>query len=191
MIDQLIAIIIDEGKWLFFSMVTAFMVTLTFLYRYRDSDIEKRVQIMMAMNLFFGLMIGVMAFGHLLAVTTKHIVGILEGSRLRFYAIGIALALPSWSLIYHARSLIVANINGNRKTLILNTWVVLTLAVLGLHNFPLAVTGLLNIGYQLHSRQHVGWAIVTLAILINIALFVGSMIFFASGQSFEQFQGME
>lgn len=132
-----------------------------------------------------------LAFGHLLAVITKHIVGVLEGHWLLFYVIGFALALPSWWLIYHARSLYIAKVPDNRKTLLLNSGVVLTLSVLGLHNLPLAVTGLLNIAYHLHSRRIVGWAIVGLAIVVNMILFIGSIIFFASGQSFEQFQGME
>lgn len=58
MIDQLIEIIVDESKWLAFSMFTASLVTLTFLYRHRDSVIETRGRVMIAMNLFFGLTVG-------------------------------------------------------------------------------------------------------------------------------------
>lgn len=36
----------------------------------------------------------------------------------------------------------------------------------------------------------VRWTIVTIAVIANVALFIGATIFMASGQSFEQFQGM-
>lgn len=62
---------------------------------------------------------------------------------------------------------------------------------LGLHNLPLAAPALFNLGYCLHSRRPVGWAIAGLAVAVNLGLFVGSLVFLASGQSFEQFSGME
>jgi hypothetical protein len=34
------------------------------------------------------------------------------------------------------------------------------------------------------------WAIGTIAVIANVALFIGATIFTASGQSFEQFQRM-
>jgi hypothetical protein len=48
----------------------------------------------------------------------------------------------------------------------------------------------LNIAYQFHTRRVLGWTIVTVAVAANIALFAGSLVFMASGLSFEQFQGM-
>jgi hypothetical protein len=50
---------------------------------------------------------------------------------------------------------------------------------------------LFNIGYRPHSRRLVGWAIVGMAVVVNVGLFIGSVIFLASGQSFEQFRGIE
>jgi hypothetical protein len=76
-------------------------------------------------------------------------------------------------------------------TLKLNAWLALTLLALGLHNLPLAAPALLNLGYHLHSRRVVGWAFVSLAVVVNVGLFIGSLIFLASGQSFEQFRGIE
>jgi len=37
----------------------------------------------------------------------------------------------------------------------------------------------------------VGWAIVITAVLFHVGLFIGSLIFLASGQSFEQFRGIQ
>lgn len=189
MIDQIVTLIVDEGKWLTVSMGLALLAVMNLLYRHRDFDSAGRRKVLAAMNLFFGVMIGTMAFGHLLAVTTKLLLGTLEGPILVFYAIGIALSVPSWWIIRHTRRILASD--NKRTTLVLNVWLAITLLALGIHNLPLAVPGFLNIGYQLHSHRAVGWAIVSIAVVVNVGLFVGSLIFLMSGQSFEQFSGIE
>ena len=189
MVDSLVALIVDEGKWLTISMGLALLSVGWLLVAHRSARIPVRRRVLAAMSLFFGVTIGVMASGHLLAVTTKLVLGTLEGSVGAFYTIGVALAVPSWWLIYHTRN--VLREDGNeRTTLGLNCWVVITLLALGVHNLPLAVPGFLNVGYQLNSKRAVGWAIVCLAIVANVGLFIGSVIFLASGQSFEDFRGI-
>ncbi len=172
--DQLIALIVDEGKWLTASMGLALMGVAILFYRYRHSDVELRRRVLAAMNLFFAVTIGTMAFGHLLAVTAKLATGTLrEGSIIVFYLIGIVLAVPSWWLIVHTRRILVDEDHG-RSTIILNTWLAVTLLALGVPNLPLAAPALLNIGYHLHTRRVVGLAIVGIAVVINVGLFVGS-----------------
>ena len=187
MIDQLI---VDESKWLTASMCFAFLAFMILLYRHRHSDLPVRRRILAAMNLFFGITIGTMAFGHLLAVTTKLVLGSLEGSIILFYVIGILLAVPSWWLIHHTLYVLASNDHG-RRTIVLNTWLAITLLVFGIHNLPLAVQAFINIAYHLHSRRVLGWAIASLAVIVNLGLFIGSLIFLSSGQSFEQFRGIE
>ena len=190
MIDRLLALIVDEGKWLPFAMGLA-LLSVGLLHRHRRPDLADRQRVAAAMNLFFGVTIGTMAFGHLLAVTTKLALGTLRGGSLAaFYAIGIALAVPAWLLIRHAVRLFGSGGDSGRKTLALNAWLALTLLAFGVHNLPLAAPGFFNIGYQLHSRRFVGWAIVSLAVAANVGLFVAALVFLASGQSFEQFRGV-
>lgn len=86
---------------------------------------------------------------------------------------------------------ILGNLDTGRTTTGLNAWLAVTLMALGLHNLPLAAPSLLNIGYRLHSRRATGMAIVSVAVVFNVALFIGALVFMASGQSFEQFSGME
>ncbi len=130
-----------------------------------------------------------MSFGHLLAVTVKLVQGTLTGPTLLFYVIGIAMIVPaSWLVVFALRAVVATN--SFPSTVSLNSWLVLTLLVIGPHNLPLAAPGLLNIAYRLHSGRALGWVLVTLALLINGGLFIGSLIFFASGQSFEQFRGI-
>ena len=72
-----------------------------------------------------------------------------------------------------------------RRTAELNVWLGICLLALGLHNAPLAAPAALNIAYLFHSRRAVGWTIVTATVVLNLALFIGSVVFLASGQSFE------
>jgi hypothetical protein len=189
-INQLIALIVDESKWLAASMGFATVAVAIILYGYRHSSPPMRRAVLAAMNLFFGVTIGTMAFGHLLAVTTKLALGTLEGSVPAFYVIGIALAAPSWLLIHHTRKVLASDDHG-RATLVFNAWLAITLLAMGVHNLPLAAAAFLNIGYHLHSRRVVGWAIVGTAVIVNVGLFIGSLIFLSSGQSFEQFGGID
>ena len=189
MISQFIALILDESKWLTASLGFALLSVMILLYRHRHAVFPARHRVLAAMNLFFGVTIGTMAFGHLLAVTTKFALGTLEGSILVFYVIGTALAVPSWWLIHHTWR--VLDNEHRRVPLVLNAWLAFTLLVLGVHNLPLAAPAFFNIGYHWHSRRVVGWAIVSMAVVVNVGLFIGSLIFLASGQSFEQFRGIE
>ncbi len=191
MINQLIALFVNESKWLTASMAFALLAVSILLCRHRHSGFPTRRRVLAAMNLFFGVMIGTMAFGHLLAVTTKLAMGTLEGSILVFYLIGTALAVPSWWLIYHTRRVLASDDEHGRATLVLNAWLAITLLALGVHNLPLAAPAFFNIGYHLHTRRIVGWAILSMAVIVNVSLFIGSLIFLASGQSFEQFKGIE
>lgn len=191
MIDQLLALIVDESKWLTASMGLALMAVMLLLFRHRRSEHAARKRILAAMNLFFGVTIGTMAFGHLLAVTIKLALGSLEGSIALFYFIGLILTVPSWWLIYHAWSMLAGNNDHGPKTLLLNAWLAISVLGLGLHNLPLAAPAFFNIGYHLHTRRAVGWALVSMVVVLNVGLFIGSLIFLASGQSFEQFKGIE
>jgi hypothetical protein len=191
--DVLIAAIVNEGAWLAASMVLAFTVVALLLMHGRARALPARRRVWLAMNGLAGVTIGTMAFGHLLAVTTKLMLGTLAGSIAVFYAIGIALAAPSWALIFHLRQLLAGDQQDrqDRRAIVLNAWLAATLLGLGLHNVPLAATAILNVAYGLHSRKAVGWSLASLALVVNVSLFIGSLVFWASGQTFEQFSGME
>ena len=190
MIDQLVALVVDESKWLTASMGSALLAVIVLLFRHRHADVSGPRRALAAMNLFFGVTIGAMALGHLLAVTTKLAIGTLQGSTPVFYLIGAALAAPSWWLIYHTSKILKPGDGHSRGTLGLNLWLSITLLGLGLHNLPLAAPGFLTIAYHLHSRRIVGVVIVGVTVIVNVGLFIGSLFFLASGQSFEQFRGI-
>ncbi len=175
------ALILDESKWLFSSMLLSLTAVGVSFVKRRFIDASQPLQVLGAMNLFYGCMIGTMSLGHLLAVTVKLVQGNLNGSPWLLYPLGLALTIPAGWLVF-----------GRSATVALNSWLGVALVVFGLHNLPLAVPAALNIAYQFHRQRAVGWTIVTIAIVGNVALFIGSLVFFMSGQSsFEQFQGMK
>lgn len=135
-------------------------------------------------------MIGIMSFGHLLAVTVKASQGTINGSLWILYALGLALAIPAWWVAFRVGRFVKEIERWGARMVALNAWLGICLIAFGFHNWPLAGPAALNIAYQLHSKRVVGWAIVTVAIVANLALFIGSLVFFVSGQSFEQFKGM-
>jgi hypothetical protein len=190
-VPDFLPIVLDEGKWLSASMTLAVGAASAMAWRAHNRGMAARSLITALMDLFFAVTIGTMAFGHLLAVTLKVVVGTIEGPVAGLYALGVALALPSWALLVRA----VRRFNQPRaqvgSTVVLNAWVAVTLLVLGIHNLVLAAPGALNIGYQLHSSRLVGWAFVILAVALNAALFIAALVFATSGQSFEQFSGMQ
>jgi hypothetical protein len=191
MVNGVVALIVDESKWLTASLAVALLAVALMTTRNR-SAVAGRQRALAAMSLFFALTVGTMAFGHLLAVSVKGVLGTLQGSTARLYLIGVALAVPSWWLVAHTPRLLTAG--GPRQattTLGLHVWVVATLLVMGLHNLPLAAPGLVTIAYAMQSRRMVGWVLAALFVAINLVLFVGSLVFLASGQTFEQFRGIE
>jgi hypothetical protein len=183
---RLAAFIVGEGNWLPMAMGTAFAASAALLLSLRHAVIPQRRRILAVMNLFTGVMLLVMGFGHLAAVTTKLVQGTLvRGSPLLFYAIGIAVVAPAWFVVRQTRAIIAAD--DARSTVRLNAWMAVTLAVLGVVNLPLAIPALCSIGYGLHKRRWIGWAIVGVMTITCVGLFIGGLIFMASGKTFEDF----
>jgi hypothetical protein len=190
-VNDLVALIVDESKWLTFSLVVALSTSLGRAFVFRSSEAPARDRILAAMHLFFGMTIGVMAFGHLLAVSVKLFTGTLQGPVGLFYLIGIVLAVPSWWLSAHAWELGRLVRRADRRTIILNVSTAAGLLILGVHNLPLAAPALLNAAYQWNRRPAVARVIVGAIVVLAAGLLAGSLVFFISGQTFEEFSGME
>ncbi|MGE0359125.1 MAG: hypothetical protein AB7H93_00015 [Vicinamibacterales bacterium] len=186
--DRLTALVLDEGSWLTASMVTAALVCWGH-WRSQAPAAALRARIEAALTLYFVVTIAVMAFGHLLAVTTKLALGTLAGSRLAFYAIGAVLAVPSWWLTAHTLRTPPGDGDGTSRAL--TVWTIVALLALGLHNLPLAAPGVFALAYRGHARPVAGRILLGAALVAIAGLLVGSLVFMASGQTFEQFRDLD
>jgi hypothetical protein len=184
-IEGLAAFIVGEGNWLPLAVGAALVASAAMSVTIKQQPLPQRQRVLALMNLFTGVMLLVMGSGHLLAVTTKLLQGTLRGSAPLFYAIGIAIVVPAWLMVRHTPAILAAA--DAHTTVKLNAWMAITLGVLGVVNLPLAVPALCTIGYSLHRRRWVGWTFVTIGLIAGVALFIGGLIFMASGQTFEEF----
>jgi hypothetical protein len=171
-------------------MLVSAIIVIAVVARQRRQEVSRDLEILRTMNLFYGCMIGIMSFGHLLAVTVKASLGTLEGSLWILYPLGLVLTIPAWWLARRVGRFVTHEQSWKKGAAALNAWLGIGLLAFGLHNLPLAVPAALNIAYSFYSAPAVRWTIVTIAVVANVALFIGSIVFMASGQSFEQFQGM-
>ena len=179
------------SRWLAGAMVAAGLAVALRLRSRRDVG-RDRGTVLSAMHLFYGSMIGVMGFGHLLAVSLEIAIGqSLRTNPLFLYLIGLALAVPAGALARHGWRFLGSSDPSPHRALALNGLLGLTLLALGPHNAPLAAPALLNILFGVVRRRAVGWAIVGTSLVGYALLFAGALVFFISGQSFEQFSGME
>ena len=137
-------------------------------------------------------MIGIMGFGHLVAVSLEIALGhSLRSSPFVLYAIGLVLALPAGALAMRAWRFRGLSDPSPKSALALNGLLGLVILALGPHNAPLAAPALLNVLYGTVRQRAVAWTIVGVAVVGYALLFAGALVFFASGQSFEQFSGMD
>ena len=188
--DKLLDLIVDESKWMPFSFVVALAGSWFWWWRERKLSDGPLPLIDGLLNLFYGCLIGTMAFGHVLAVSVKAGQGTLDQSLFLMLLLGAALATPCVALlacVVRARHL---GSNCPRYLLWSNVGLAIVLLALGLHNAPLAAPTLLNIVLLKRPRPWLAKVAVTLGVAAYGFLVVGSIVFLAHGGSFEDFQGM-
>src|SRR5688572_10697086 len=137
--ERITELVLDEGKWLFAAMLVSLIAVVALIGIRRRTGSPRRIEILRGMNLFYGCMIGIMAFGHLLAVTVKVGRGELRGSLWVLLPLGFALAVPAWWLAIRAARLAEEGEAWRRSTAALNAWLGIALLALGLLNAPLAL----------------------------------------------------
>lgn len=180
-------LILTEQYWMPAAMAVAFIAVAARLRADRHTA-STRLRSFRALTLFYGVMIGIMGSGHLIAVSLKAAQGTLQGSPVFLYSLGLSLAVPAWVLASMALRAGLEDPRGLRRTVGINTWLGLALMVFGPHNWPIAAPAALNIAYRFQSHRAVGIAIVIVAGVGYAALFAGALMFMASGQTFEELQ---
>ena len=189
MTERITELILTEQYWMPAAMAVAFIAVAARVRADRHTA-STRLRSFRALTLFYGVMIGIMGSGHLIAVSLKAAQGTLQGSPWFLYTLGLSLAVPAWWLAAEALRAGLEDPHSLRRTVGINTWLGLGLMVFGPHNWPIAAPAALNIAYRFQSHRAIGMTIVIVAGVGYAALFAGALMFMASGQTFEELQGI-
>jgi len=188
-VESILDRITSDSQWLPIAMLVAAALAFRTLARARGRSVGETG--LAALGHFHGAMILVMAIGHLVAITILAGRGELVGSAWILYPIGLLVGAPAIYLLHQSsRALDSARYDARRLTAA-NLWLGITLLVMGLHNIPLALPALVTLAYQRIDRPIPRRALASVAVAGYVALFAGALVFMASGQSFEEFTGME
>ena len=176
--------LLSESRWVAPCVGLAWLCALWVL---RGRGWADRQTVTAALSIFSGALIGGLAFGHLFAVTLKLATGGVQGSPIVLYGIGFALLVPAVVVLRHAVRLARGDDLDSRRTIAVNGLLAAALLVSGPLNLPLALPALLTIAYAVHRGRVVGRAVVGSALVVAVFLLAGSVEFFLSGGSFEDF----
>ncbi len=100
-------VVLIEDLWFPMAAVIALIAVAGLILRYRSTGISTTTKLACGMNLFYGVLIGIMGFGHLLAVTIKTIMSTLPATTGQWFVVplGFALAIPAWWLVGSVKEL--------------------------------------------------------------------------------------
>ena len=137
-------LLLNDENWFPVVTLLAALVVLGFVMVARRRQVPTRAIITSGLNLFFGLWIGIMSTGHLFAVTTKTVLGILRSDIRPWVAIpfGFAIAVPGWWLTARIGRMMREDPRARKEAMWLNAWLILFLAIPA---WPLVIPPLLNL----------------------------------------------
>jgi hypothetical protein len=126
-------ILLKDDNWFLPAALISLTAAVVLIIGARRRHVAGRATAAGASNLFFGVLIGILGSGHLFAVTTKSLLGILPRDIHLWLAIpfGMALAGPAWWLTLEVRGLVKADSVSRKRAIWLNAWLALVLASAG------------------------------------------------------------
>ncbi len=147
----MLSVLLNEDLWFPTSVVIGLMTTVVFISSKRAAVPAISTRFMCGLNLFYGVLIGIMGFGHLLAVTIHLAQRTLPATtNLWFvYPLGIGLALPAWGLVATVQGLTRGERAARTRAIGLNVWLGLVLLVPA---GPMAGPAVLNIAMLARTR---------------------------------------
>ena len=137
-------VLLNEDLWFPTAVALALVAVLGLAFRQHRMDIPKRTKITCGLNLFYGVLIGIMGIGHLQAVAIKTVMDTLPASTNPWFVfpLGFALAIPAWWLVASVGGLTRSEKTARRNAIGLNAWLGLILVVPGT---PLTGPAILNV----------------------------------------------
>jgi hypothetical protein len=175
----MIALLLDATLW--FKMAILLAVGAGVAVMAKRHRVPRRVAILSLLTLLYGVVIGIMAVGHLVAIGIKSVLGTLSPT-LSWWAVplGVALAIPAWWLVVNALRLRSLEGPVAKQTLLLHIGLGLLLLPLG-PSAVLAVPAALNVAWQLSSKRAVEWFAMGMTTLAYVAMLVASFFVGAGG----------
>ena len=134
----MVELILKDETWVAVASSLGLLAILAMILRQRRHQQSKWTIVVGALNLFFGLWIGIMGLGHLVAVTIKAVQGTLPANVHLWIAIplGFALAVPGWWLTALIRGLLAGDKRSRRRAMWLNAWLATATAAAGAGPVP-------------------------------------------------------
>lgn len=125
-------VLLKDDNWFLPAAAISLIAAIVLIMKVRRRQVAGRTAATGACNLFFGLLIGILGSGHLFAVTTKALLGILPAHIHIWFAIlfGFALAGPGWWLAFEV-GVVREDFISARRAIWLNAWLALVLASAG------------------------------------------------------------
>lgn len=150
---SLLDVVLNEDLWFPAAAVVALLATAGLVLRHRAKRIARTATLVCGLNLFYGLLIGILGVGHLLAVSIKTAAGTLPASTSRWFIfpLGLALAVPAWWLAASVTGLCDRRRSVWRRAIALNAWLGVLLLPLAA---PLAVPAAVNAVVLWWRRPH-------------------------------------
>ena len=93
-------VLLNEDLWFPSATAVALIAVSGLIMRHRSRGVSTMTMLVCGLNLFYGVLIGIMGFGHLLGITIKTIMGTLPVS-----TSGFALIIPAWWLVGSVKGL--------------------------------------------------------------------------------------
>lgn len=148
----MLQLLLDEEFWLLVATAAGVLAAAAVFVAGWRRTLSKRLVIATSLNAFFGLWIGLMGTGHLLAVTTKAILGTLPPTTHLWTAIpfGFAIAVPGWWLVARLGPLMKSEATATRQAVWLNAWLAVVLVVPAL---PLVIPPVLNLAMLTYANK--------------------------------------
>ena len=97
----MVAFLLRASSWFFAATAAALLALVILIVRGRRRQAPWMTLVPAALSLFWGLWFGIMATGHLTAVTIKLVLGILP-ARIHLwiaYPVGVVMFVPAWWLV--------------------------------------------------------------------------------------------
>jgi hypothetical protein len=166
--------ILNGSSW--FKLALALATAAALVTRSSWRGRPRRVALLALLSLVYGVVMAVMALGHLTAIALKRYLGTLSPT-LAWWAVplGVAMLLPACWLAWSAVRLTSVDEPLAKRMLFLHAGFVVGLIPVG-PSSPLALPALLNIALHVSARPAVARTVMGLSALAYVGMFIASFL---------------